>query len=377
MGRRICVLLTVALTLLFCPGCWDTRPIESLALVFIMGVDVNSEDSQLLDFTFGHPLFHRGRKSDAKHVTVTAPHFTKARELWQAEHDGVFAGGRIRLLVVGEDVARMHMQGLLYYFQLPEMDNNAALVVVQGRASDYMKSELPETDRIGFHSSTVLDTAAQQGLAIKREVDDTVVAWASPGIDPVAPTMRLAAGKDLVTVTGTALFRDVNLVEWLDIEYTRVLLILMGESNIVFISPPLGSTEEFASPVPQIMLIRPKVSLKPMVRGEELTVEVSLTSSYTLLTYLTNADITDKATVDRMTRDLESNMTLAIQKLLAILQEARVDPLGVGRLHRVKNFTTYDDTQFRELWSRAALDVKVNLRYYRGGSMIRTFFQPR
>lgn len=353
-------------------GCWDQRPIEDLGIMIGLGADINQQNSNLADFTFGFPLFEETKRSAAKFVTVSAPTFGNAIEIWQASSQRLYAGGKIRLIAIGEEMAKRGLPGFFDYIELAKTDDNALMAVVKGRAQDFYKAQLPETERTATYTATAISTANVQGTGFRTEVYDLLTAYAVPGVDPILPMLELSAGKDVISMIGSALFNDMIMTGQLNLPETQLLLAAQGRAARVSFSPVIGVTGQLYSPQPQIRLIGPHAKLTPKVENGQLTLRVEFYCSYELRNFYGNADMTKPDTTKQLTQDLESNINLALQQLLAKLQAARTDPLGIGKKLRVKNNTTYDDNTFREMWAKAALDIKVDLHYASGGTLIQT-----
>lgn len=372
---RAALALLVLVTAVMSSGCWDQRPIEEQAIIIVLGVDINQQNPNLIDVTLGYPLYAESRRAFAKFVTVSAPTFGKAIELWQAGSQLRYAGGKIRLLLVGEEMAKRGLPGFLNYVQLARTDDNAIMAVVRGRAEDFLHAELPETERTGTYTTQLIETAKQLGMGFHSEVYDVMTFYAAPGIDPVMPVLELSAGKDVVTVVGTALFTDLLVAGELTSDETLLLAALMGSSQYILFSPNLGVTGQLESPQPEISLIKPRTRFLPKLEGGHLTVEIEISISYVVRNYYSVTDMTKPDPTEEMTRAFDSNLTIAFQRVLAKLQAARADPLGIGKKLRIKNNQAYDDNSFRDLWEHASVDVQLDLRYMRDGTMVQT--QPK
>lgn len=354
-------------------GCWDQRPIENLAIIIGLGADVNQQNPNLLDITLGMPLWDEFKRSSMKATTVSGPTFGAAVEIWQASNALTYAAGKVRLVAVGEEMAKRGLPGLFNYVELAKTDDNAIMVVVKGRAQDLLvKGHVLETERTPLYTAQLIATANAQGYSFRSEVFDVLTAYATAGIDPILPLLKLSVGKDVIEIIGSALFTDLIMAGELNLAETQLLLAMHGRSPTILFSPALGVTGELYSPQPEIRLIGPHAKLKPKVENGQLTVDVQFYSSYVLRNFYSKADLTKPKPTEEVTQDLESNLNLAIQKLMAKLQATRSDPLGIGKKLRVKNNKAYDDNVFREMWQNAKLDITVDLHYVRNATLTQT-----
>lgn len=371
LRRRLLAGCLLACSLLI-SGCADQRPIEQQALVIVVGVDINRNNPNLFDFTFGIPLFDESKASFAKLTTTTAANYGAAEDLWQAGSALRVATGKTRLLLFGAEAAARGLPGFVNFVQLARTDNNALVAIARGRAEDMLQGRLVETERIGTNTANLLQTASRQGLTFEPEVNEVVTTYLTAGQDPITPLLELSSGKDVISLVGSALFRDLNMVGEINLQETQLLLAMSGKASEVTFAPALGVTGQLASSLPHIRLLGPKAKLTPRLENGQLKVRVEFSATYNLRNYIAIDDVTDARNNEQITEDLESNLNLAIQQLLAKLQAAQTDPLGIGKKYRVKNNQAYDDNVFRTLWQNAQLETEVKLRFRRAGTNLQS-----
>lgn len=371
LGRALLGLLLSGISVIT-GGCWDQRPIEEQAIVIVIGADINQQNSSLIDLTLGIPLFDESKSSFARITTASGVNYGNIRDLWQAGSALTVATGKIRLLLFGEAMAATGLPGFINYVQSPSTDNNALVAVVRGRAEDLLQGRLTETERIGTNTANQLSNASKAGLTFAPEVNDLMTTFTTAGMDPIMPLLELSSGKDVIQIVGSALFQDLNMVGEISLEETQLLLALSGKPAEVTFTPVLGTTAELQAPPPHLRLLGPRAKLAPRVDNGQLTVQVEFQAGYNLRQYYSTVDVTKPQTAESITQDLESNLSLAIQQLLAKLQQAKTDPLGIGKKHRVKNNRTYDDNAFREMWAEATLEIEVDLSFERAGTNLQS-----
>jgi hypothetical protein len=278
-------------------------------------------------------------------------------------------------VLVGEEMAKQGLPSFFNYVQLTKTDDNAAVAVAKGRAEDLLRANVTETERTGTFITSLITTAHANGFGFRSEVSDVMTAYVAPGIDPIMPLLELSDGKDVIQIVGSALFNDLLLSGELNQEETLLLAALLGRAPSVTMSLTLGANAELESPPPEIRLIHPATKFVPTVENGQLQVKVKFESSYVVRNSFSVTDMTEQGPAAQLSSAMESNLTIAIQRLLAKLQAARSDPIGIGKKLRVKNNQSYDDNQFRDMWEKASLDVQVDLKYLRDGTLLQT--QPK
>lgn len=359
---------TVLLICLLLTACIDARPIEDQAIVIVIGADCNQQNPSLIDLTIGVPLFDESKSSFARITTSSGVNYGQAGDNWQRGSALELATGKIRLLLFGEEMALNGLPAFINYIQAARVDDNAAVAVARGRAEDILQGRLVETERIGTNISNMLETLDRTGLSFRPEATNLITDFIMAGQDPILPLLELSAGEDVVSLVGSALFNDLNMVGEINAEETQLLLAMRGRSPEVTFAPILGPTAELGNPPPHIRLRGPRAKLSPRLENGQLVVGVDFQARYNLRQYYSVVNVIEQE--EQITADLESNLTLAIQQLLAKLQAVKTDPLGIGNKYRVKNNKTYDDNQFRDLWAKARLEVQVDLEFVRAGTSI-------
>lgn len=377
--RALCslaFLLLVSLTLT-AAGCWDQAPIDSLGLIIGYGIDLNKENPDLFDFTWGHSLFQDTKRSAVRLITTSGPNLLIAAQQWQLQHDLTIVPGKTKLILLGEEVAKRGAINFLDYLENPETDDSAFVALARGRAEDVIRSPVLETERVITHIATLLERSERVGCTPAERVGEVVSRYAVAGVDPILPIVGQSTGKDVILIVGAALMRDMTMVGELSPDENRVLCAIASNHALVIYSPAVGITNEIYEGFPEIRMIRPKAKIKPTMQNGRLKVEIDFESDYWLRWVATNADLSKSQDTKAITEDIESALILDIQKVMAKLQEAKVDPLGIGLKMRVKDHKNYDDNEFREKWSNAELEIKVKLTYIRPGTLIKSQFDQK
>ena len=374
MNKKMLLSGLLILVSIFLCACWDQRPIEDLALIAGIGVDLYPANSNLLNYSFVHPLFLEDKRQGEKIELIAANNFGQAIDIWQQRNSRRFAGGKVRVIAFGEDAAREGLPGLFDYLQLPIVDDNAFAVVVQ-QANELWSVKAPETERIAFHVPNMLTNACLEGDALRITVGTLVTHATALGIDPIVPRLTVL-DEARISLDGAALFQDMKMVGALSQEEMRLLMALK-EEPVVQITLIVGVSDELARPDVEMEVRSPKTRICPRLVDGKLQVSVDFSATYVLRTYDAKADLTDPEAVRAVTTDIESNLLIEMERLLTKLQELQVDPLGVGKRWRATSFKDFDSSRYREQWAEAQIELKVQLRPFRAGSLHKTMDPSR
>ncbi len=362
-GLLLCVCLVLS-------GCWDQRPLEDLALIAGIGIDLYPANPNLLNFSLVYPLYLDDKRQGEKIDLIAADNLGQAINMFEQRNARQFAGGKVRVVVFGEDAARRGLDGLMDYVQLPVVDDNAFVVVAE-RAHELWTMQLPETERNAFYIQSILRNAHKEGDTIRVTMGDLITEATAVGMDAVVPTVKML-GEWRFQVDGAAVFSDMQMVDTISQDELRLLMALRGKVEVASVAANVGISEELAKPVVEFGLIAPKARIKPQLEDGQLRVSINFSAPYILRSYATKADLTDPKVTRAITKRLESYLQTEMGRLLAKLQELRVDPLGVGKRLRAQNPGQFDPTRFREQWAQAQIELEVELRLNRAGVLHKT-----
>ncbi len=365
MRKRMRLSAMLLLVSLLLTACWDQRPIEDLALIAGIGIDLYPANPNLLNFSFVYPLYLDDKRQGEKVELIAASNLGEAINMFEKRNAWQFAGGKVRVMAFGEDAARKGLAGLMEYIQLPMVDDNA-FVVVTDQAYKLWEVQVPETERNAFHIQNMLRNAFKEGETLRVTVGKLITEATALGVDAVVPLLT-RPDEWRFNIDGAALFRDLQMVDTISQDELRMLMALLGEIAEVSVAANVGVSEELAKPVVEFELLAPKARIKPKLEDGQLQVGIEFSSRCILCSYDSKADLTEPDVVRAIATDLESYLLIEMGRLLTKLQELRVDPLGVGKRLRAQNPKQFDSKQFREQWAQAQIELKVELQIVRVG----------
>lgn len=339
-----------------------------MGLIAAIGLDTYQANSNLIDFTITFPLFLEDKREGVKFDTLAANNLGEAIALWEQRNAWHFAPGKVRVVLFGEEAAQRGLSGFFDYLQLPLADDNALVVVTRGRSDEVLRANIPETERTALHIQSMLRSAFRSGNAIRSTVADLSTKVVVPGIDPILPILELQ-GEHRLSLNGAALFAENKMVGTLSQQEAQIFLALQGKVPVVPLVSITGETQELFKPAVEIEVLKPKARIIPKLVDGQLQVKVELKAAYVLRSYSSRVDLRKQETIEAVTQDIEANLYLEIQQLLAKLQALEVDPLGVGKRFRAKNYQQFDAATFRQQWADAIIDVQVKLQPVRAGAV--------
>lgn len=371
-GRLLRLVAAMLLLSLLLSGCWDAQPIERLGLIIAMGFDVAENNPNLFVLTTSIPLFQPDAQETVRTNTVTAASVGQAFDIWQTQHNVIFAPGKLRVVILSEEVARRNLEGLITLLELPRVNDNAIVLITKESPEELLRERPLANPRVGAYMAQFIEVMRGEGMLLSLNISQVLTRAATPDTDAFLPIVLKDPLGEALYVTGTALFSDLTMVGELDQHETQLLMALLGQHARVNYTPAVGVTGELYNTYPYITFVRPRMNCRVRYEGERLHVQVTLTSDYTMRDYRTPGDLTESDVVENINRDIESNLIIEIERLLAKFQELQTDPLGIGQRVRIQENRNFDADRFKEDWQNAAIEVKAELSLTRPSTLLKT-----
>ncbi|MDQ7794661.1 MAG: Ger(x)C family spore germination protein [bacterium] len=388
------VALAVALAVLLplsAAGCWDLEELDDLALVVALGLDTAGPGEIEAVFQIAVPRnlvaspgggggggaggSGGGPGMDGyETVSVRARDLTEAMAILTTNYARRPTLIHNELLVLGEELARQGVATLLGSLKdLPEFRGNVVAVVARGRASDLLTIRPLVDPRPSRYLEGLVrqNNAAGQGLVTR--VTDILLALDSRSLAPLLPLLErqeagptgpdpriLAGAPSKARLVGAAAFRGDAMVGELDLEETRLTLMLRGEGRDGTFTLP--DPRDPRRPVSvRISRSRPLIGARRPAGGPvEIDVTLRLEAEVVEIggPHLTSAG---RETFRELARGLEAWLTPRLDDLVRRSQEElRADSFGFGRRVR-RTFATLPQWE-RFAWEKQYPGATVRVR---------------
>lgn len=409
MCVRVAVALLLVAALLFATGCNGARELDEVAYVLTVGVD--AREGNQLDLTYriaiprtlaaGDGAGKAGNGKTTNLVTITAPTLAEGRNLLNSAVSRAVNLSHVTAFVIGEDLARKGLMDLLGpMMRFREFRGSIYLIVVNGKAKDFIKRNTPEEIIASRWVEAQMSSADETGYYLKTTLHDfnrlLKGKSGSPyailmGINPLKGDERQIGpdnpgdktreylpeelpreGGNPATVIGTAVFKADKMVGLLPSQETRMLAMLLGNypRGFVVVDDPL--VPKHAINVNLRLGRKPKINVDVSDGQAAINVDVFLEGEITSIPSGINYESGEYS------RLLEQQISRTVQqRMLQMLhhtQEWGTDIVDFGYYLRPKYSSDNDfkqihwDTMFR----KANFDVVITTQIRRTGLMRKT-----
>jgi spore germination protein KC len=384
-------------------GCWDRSELEDQAYIVYMGVD--KEGEQLLVtvlVALTKAMAAGGQQSAGVGAQQFGFQFLTARgyTIDEALTTLNSAVGRrlvlkhLRGVQLGEDLSRAGAEPVVMeLFRSPVGRTTMIMSQARGRAFDVISHWRPfEEANPGRAPEAILLAAKQLHLYPPARMHHFISRLAAPGGDPfisaiaVNPGVSGAAEEPLQRSDGTAIagqvprgggnpaehagaavFRADQLVGFLTVEETQMLLALRGEMGKAYITFPDPREPRTKVTIRYQQENLPKY--KAIYKGGKPHVNVVILFEGEVLAVPGGTDYVPGAERERLEKAAAGYAERRIAELLTKLTEWGADPVGFGNLFRSK-FATWDawlNYDWRERVPTLTVDASVKMRIRRYG----------
>ncbi|WP_042224482.1 Ger(x)C family spore germination protein [Oceanobacillus manasiensis] len=375
--KRI-TLLSITLCLL--TSCVDTNQLEKLGIIHTRGVDISEEKPSELEATL--IIFQFNAQSDmiSKTLTGTGHTIKEARE--QANNKSSFSltPGQIRLELYGKEIAE---KGILTYLKTLTRDAKVSDTMLLA-ISDTTAKEILEVGQ----ADTNMDIGQfLHGLIRQEHMKDTIPEVAlhdfthtyfDVGQDPYLPVITLDEQFPMLSALGV--FQGDKYVG--DITLDDALLLNMTQKHVNFapieVEIPKAPFKKYIENTESIEPDSEYMHIRIGVKGKttsELTDRDQLRFRSNVDLDVDLHEISEQFTVEdnKAAKILEKELGKAIKKkyetMLNKLQELNSDPIGYGKLYRVKVNNKLTMEEWTEKFPEITVDFQVDVNLVHFGTL--------
>jgi spore germination protein KC len=363
--------------LLFLSGCWDSRDVEQRTNVVSIGIDQGeASDQVLVSLQIPIPRMISGGKGGqggggggqpVKIVTAKGSTFLDGIEDLQHKVNQEISYGHTRVIAIGEEIARGGLRNVIDGLRRePQIRRMLWPIIVRnGKAADLLpvKTELKQIPAV------YLMSMIENEIDIGTLPDPTLGHFYNTLSNSAEEPIMIAAevnGKDEITISGLAVFRDDKLVGYLDFKETSVLLQVAGENDGGEFTFQVGDKpDEAVTYEPQLKDTKYDFSYK---NGKvHIEVDVILEGEVTELT--ASVAKSQEKTLERLNKVIEQGYEKRASEAIGKLQkELRTDVLGFGSKLRAFHYGIWQKIDWTSAFPEAEVDVNYHV-YIRSTGM--------
>jgi spore germination protein len=361
-------ILVLGLLLSLLSGCWGQQDVEKVSPTLQLGIERSKAGRILL--TAACPVFGMVNKNQDEVIAMECDILREAREIQRRISAQIPEAGRLQQCLFSDELAR---QGLVPWLEILERDPldppHAAVVVVDGSPQELMeKAKLfKDKPQSSLYIRALLENNRDQ-YAMINSIISFDIAYFTPGLDPVAPIIKLEPKG--IQLTGTAVFAGDRMVGAIDSNQTILLLAMMGRlrgADYIFHQPAavpgVGSKPAAAA---HIVKVKRKIEIR--IKNGRADVAISLNFAGILNEY--RWDRMDRSQAQqKLEQSFATELNQRYNQLIQYLQQVGSDPIGIGDLVRANHYQYWKQNNPDFVYKMARVVVKTKFKIGQYGAI--------
>lgn len=353
------VIVTVSST-----GCWDQKIYEQSGFVLQVGFEPSSSNSILMSFVL--PILDITAKERTELIYADANLLREFREIARHTAAKVTEGGKIRQVLISDSLAIKGIHDLFEVIEREASDPSTAFVVItEGSPKALLEALQTFGDKppTSVYIHDLISNNIRLSYSTETRIFQFSTLYFSPGIDPVAPIIKLQHDKGKgVELIGSALFAGDKMVGKIDIKQTSLLLAMMGKMKKgEYISKILPEKEsKNGRNGCAITINKAKRKLTVDIKNDKPVVDIDLNLKTNIGEYKWNK-VYNKKIEQSIEETLSKDIKDVCEKVLKYTQEVGSDPLGIGDIVRARYNDYWENVNWESVYKNIAFNVKVNI----------------
>lgn len=355
----ICFMVTALLT----SGCMDRIDIEDVSLALLVGVDL--DDKNRLVFSASSPVFHQEAEvKEEEHVSY-ATTLSKSRDEDDKTFMALTLSRKVQVILINKRV--MEHEGWFKLLEVftrdPGHSITTRIVMVDGPVSEVIQFRPKNKPRLPHYLTKLIDTAAKRNICMKTTVQDLHSAQYEKAM--TASITELYKDKEIM-IKGTALLDEAGKYKLSIREDENRLLRLLqnkkgGEFYFTFRNEEEPKGEIFPDNAYTFIVNKSTLKTHTGYVDDRFQFDLNFKIRVTFLERLFPLDI--KKDKKKFEAEIEQQLTERFERFIGKIQEAKIDPIGLGKVARAHRYSEWKEVQDRwgEALTKADVRVKVKV----------------
>ncbi|GIO15216.1 hypothetical protein J19TS2_47710 [Cohnella xylanilytica] len=385
----------------FLTGCWNSRELKSLSIIGAIGID-KMPDSQLyrVSFQIINPstVASAGGGTAANPTAMPITVYTgTGRTIFEAIRKTSKISPRqlffshIRLLVIGESLAREGVSNLFDFFERShEIRLTTKLLVARGVQAEKLLQVLTPLEKIPANAAygKLESTKKLWSESLDVGVDDVINTLISPSKQLLISGARIVGrseegGKKSnlenaklpaeIEIKGIALFKDGRLETWLDDDLARGTLWIRDELKTTVIPIPCKREEGIAA----IEVTRSSTRVRASMEDGEPVFRVFVREEGNVNEVTCAVDLGKKEEILRYEDEWKAETERQIREAIRFAQSQSSDILGFGEVLNRSHPKTWKKLEDRwsSIFARCKTEVRAEAYIRRSGMRLKPYIK--
>ncbi|WP_052702860.1 Ger(x)C family spore germination protein [Paenibacillus beijingensis] len=401
MKRNKMLLIVVCLGLMQLSGCWNSRELNTLAIVSALGIDQGAGDNQYrLSFQVINPSTVSsgqtggtgGNRAPVTIVTETGNSLFEIIRKASVKAPRRLFFAHTRIIVFGEAAARRGVkQQLDYLTRNNEMRLTPQLFIARGTSAESILRTVTPIEKIPANTVRGEIKMAERTWSevAKTDIDDAIESFQGEGSEPTIPGIETIGDsknsdkidsaqqtdpKSNTALKGLAMFKEGKMVRWLDGPDARGTLWLKNKIRATAVALDCERIKNGLA----VEIIRSKTKLKADIKHGQPSFQIDVEVMSHVREVQCQLDISDPKVLEQLNTRLEDKIKAELHAALNAALEQKSDIFGFGELigrKYPKQWATMKN-DWDDRFAKSEFNIHVTVSTRESGMQIQPFLLP-
>lgn len=353
--RRSGVVLLTVIGIAILSGCWDQQFLRNQQTIDIAGFD-KAPGGKLHAAIAVHEVISGENKEVSKLFSATGVTPRNTRDLLSRKVPGRLNASRLRVLLLGEELAKQNFYPVLdIFYRDPLSALSCNIALVRGKAKEMVGIKTGSI-LIGDYIQSILESAGDLTIIPKVNLQKIRRAVLSPGTDLTLP--YLVTEKEEAVVKGLAMVHNQHIVGIITKDKSVLYLLLadkMGRSARLTVKVRKDKEPKMADYV-TVNVQKIKRKMKVHIQGTQISVDLYLKMKVDVLEYPSD-QLKNKQVIDKLNGELSEKLTKKAEMVIKKMQKVGFDGFDVSQ--RLAAY--HPDIRKKMDWAKEYSNVQFNI----------------
>jgi germination protein, Ger(x)C family len=354
----------------FLVSCWDKKELDHLLIISAIALDSNKNGTITLTLLSSIPRQSTsksetpGGQSNTILVSAEGEDIIDAyRKIEQKLSREIFLS-QTECLIIGESTAISGLSDILDFFSRDQqVPLKTYILFSKGKASDILEIKSP-VENNPFEEISKLEDL---NLSLKLRYKDILYSIPEEGVEAIAPVIQRISSVDysspnnktLLSVPGSAIFKDDKLAGFLTDKDTRGILWLRNEIKNGMITAKIPN--EKGGGLISGRIERAKTKIEPVLKGDNVEFIVNISTEATIYESSSKLDLSSHSAIEYAQKMYAKEINEIIHESLEKVQKQyKLDVIGFGAMVHGK-YPKQWNSIFKEHWNDDFSKSKINI----------------
>lgn len=351
MGKKSLSLLILGLTIILLSGCWSKKELTEISIVTAVGIDKGKDTKYEVTFQIINPKNVTGGQQQGGQTgpafnifKVNANSLEESGSMTNQRLSRILYFDHANLIVIGEELAKEGIFGLLDIFERsPDFRNTAQIVIAKGSTAHDVMSTLSPVDQINANKITMMLEHSEKlwGENISLNINELILDLFLEGSNPVISGVGIIGEKSKasqedniksseplaqVNIDDIAVFKEDQLYDWISGPEAKGTMWIRDRVKTTVLNLDWKEIKGAISILTQRG--KSKINIEIKDRKPIITILVRAEGSITEVT--TAIDLANPDVILQIQSLMKEEIEYDIHAALKYAQEEKLDIFGLG-----------------------------------------------